>query len=151
MNNSPHTKLIVKVFDINEQKIIDMDIIDLTTDIIKKIKRKSKTKEEFQENLLEDFMYRFWSKAEHELIITKTTENRIILLPWCGCRDINKSVMDVTDDMTFDWASFADEHIKKQVFKDKAKIDVYDQIVFQNRFETISSELWNTRLTYERK
>lgn len=151
MNNSPHTKLIVKVFDINEQKIIDMDIIDLTTDIIKKIKRKSKTKEEFQENLLKDFMHRFGSKAEYELIITKTTENRIILLPWCGCRDINKSAMDVTDDMTFDWASFADEHIKKQVFKDKAKIDVYDQIVFQNRFETISSELWNTRLIYERK
>lgn len=149
-NVYPLPKLVVKVFDITSQKIIDYDIITSVLDTIKKIKKKSKTKGEFQETLLKEFMYRYWSRAEHELVIAKTEDNRILLLPWCGCRDINKSAIDVTDDATFNWNEFADEHIKKQVFKVEAKIDVYDQITFENRFETVSEELWNIKLPYER-
>ena len=46
--------------------------------------------------------------------------------------------VDVTDDNNFDWKIFAEQHIKKQIYKNKAKIDVYDQLKFR----------WNDFITY---
>ena len=95
-------------------------------------------------------MWRFWSKAEWELIVTKTDEGRVILSPWCGSRDLSLSSIDVTNDSTFDWPGFSDEHIERQIFKNQAKIDVYDQIMYGDRFNKLVEELWYTRLPYER-
>ena len=95
-------------------------------------------------------MWRYWSKAEHELIITKTKEGRILLTPWCGCRDSEKVAVDVTNDEQLDWSAFADYHIRKQIFEAQAKIDVYDQIMFGDRFNKLVDTLWTTRLKYER-
>ena len=56
----------------------------------------------------------------------------------------------MTDDESFDWVGFADKYIGKQIFLNKAKIDVYDQIMYGNRFSNLVDELWYTRLPYER-
>lgn len=143
-------KLIVKHHNYNGDRIEDYDVLKRRDDDIKKLKKKSATKAEFADALRREFMWRFWSKAEWELIITKTDEGRVILSPWCGSRDPNLSAIDVTDDPTFDWSGFANEHIKKQIFKDYAKIDVYDQIMYGDRFDKLVDELWYTRLPYER-
>lgn len=144
-------KVLVKEFDQNRQVIYDYDILRHREDDIKKLKKKCATRAEFAEELRKEFMWRFWSKAEHELIISRTEDGRILLTPWCGCRDDEKATIAVTDDYSqLDWGAFADYHINKQIFKTEAKIDVYDQIMFGDRFEKLIDALWTTRLKYER-
>lgn len=143
-------KLFVKYYNCNAKKIKDYDVSERRESEIKRLKKKCATKDEFAELLRREFMWRFWSKAEWELIITKTAEGRVILSPWCGSRNPDSEAIDVTDDPAFDWSGFADEHIKKQIFKDHAKIDIYDQIMYGDRFNKLVDELWYTRLPYER-
>lgn len=142
---------LVKEFDCNKQAIINYDILNHREDNIKKLKKKCTTRAEFAEKLRMEFMWRYWSKAEHELIISRTEDGRILLTPWCGCYDDEKATIDVTNDYTqIDWGAFADYHINKQSFKTEAKIDVYDQIMFGDRFEKLVDILWANRLKYER-
>lgn len=143
-------KLFVKYYNCNAKKIKDYDVSERRESEIKRLKKKCATKDEFAELLRREFMWRFWSKAEWELIITRTAEGRVILSPWCGSRNPDSEAIDVTDDPAFDWSGFADEHIKKQIFKDHAKIDIYDQIMYGDRFNKLVDELWYTRLPYER-
>ncbi len=143
-------KLFVKHYNCNAVKIEDYDVLKHRELEIKKLKKKCATKDEFAETLRREFMWRFWSKAEWELIVTKTDDGSIILTPWCGCADPDGCSIDVTNDNSFDWSGFADEHIKRQIFKNQAKIDVYDQIVYGDRFLNLVDELWYTRLPYER-
>ena len=143
-------KLITKHYNVNNRKIEDYDVLSRRVDDIKKLKKKCQNKSEFADKLKAEFMWRFWSKAEWELIVTKTDEGRVILSPWCGCVDPDNCSVDVTDDNSFDWSGFADEHIKRQIFKNQAKTDVYDQIMYGNRFDELINELWCTRLPYER-
>lgn len=143
-------KLLVKHYNINGSRIEDYDVLKRREFEIKHMKKKCTTKDEFAELLRRDFMWRFWSKAEWELIVTKTVDGRVILSPWCGCVDPDSCSVDVTDDKSFDWSCFADEHIKRQIFKNQARIDVYDQIIYGDRFSNLIDELWHTRLPYER-
>ena len=94
-------------------------------------------------------MWRFWSKCEWELIISIDNNDNIWLSPWVGCSDIEKTKINITNDNTFDWRNFAEKHIKSQIFGNKAKIDVYDQICW--KWEEFVNYLWYTRLKYERK
>lgn len=143
-------KFLVKEFGCSNQ-IEDIDILKYRENDIKKLKKKCATKADFAESLRKEFMWRYWSKAEHELIITKTKDGRILLSPWCGCREPEKAAVDVTDDYSqLDWNAFASYHIGRQIFKTEAKIDVYDQIMFGDRFEKLVDSLWTTRLKYER-
>lgn len=143
-------KLMVKHYNCNGNRIEDYDVLKCREAWIKKLKKKCSTKEGFAKELQSEFMWRFWSKAEWELIITKEEDGRIILSPWCGCSNPDSVAVDVTNDTNFDWSGFADQHIKRQVFKGCAKIDVYDQINYGDRFSTLVDELWHTRLPYER-
>lgn len=143
-------KLLVKYYNCNANKIEDYDVLKRRGSEIKKLKKKCETKEEFFETLRSEFMWRFWSKAEWELIVTKTDEGHVILSPWCGSRDPSLSSIDATNDSTFDWPGFSDEHIERQIFKNQAKTDVYDQIMYGDRFNKLVEELWYTRLPYER-
>ena len=147
MNNF---NLIVKYYNVNSRKIEDYNVLLRRMDDVKKLKKKSQNKAEFAEALKREFMWRFWSKTEWELIITKNEGDRIILSPWCGHSDPDSVTIDVTDDASFDWVGFADENIRKQIFKNKAKIDIYDQIMYGDRFTNLVNELWHTRLRYER-
>ena len=142
---------LVKEFDCNKQAITDRDILHDREKEIRKLKKKCATRAEFAEELRKEFMWRYWSKAEHELIVSRTEDGRILLTPWCGCRDDEKATIDVTDDYSqLDWSAFADYHINKQILKTEAKIDIYDQIMFGDRFEKLVDILWVNRLKYER-
>lgn len=141
---------LVKNFDQNTQKIKDYDVLKYREDQIKKLKKKCATKEEFAEELRCEFMWSYWSKCEYELIIELTENNHILLKPWVGCRDEESATIDVTDDTTFDWKGFASKHISKQIYKNKAKIDIFDQLTFNTRFDELVTYLWTTRLRYER-
>ena len=143
-------KLLVKYYNCNANKIEDYDVLKRREFEIKKFKKKCADKEDFANELRVEFMRRFWSKAEWELVVTKTTDGRVILSPWCGCSDPDDCSIDVTNDKSFDWSNFSDEHIKRQSFKNQAKIDVYDQIMYGDRFSNLVDELWYTRLPYER-
>ena len=144
-------KVLCKDFNCNKQLIENYDVLRYREEEIRKLKKKCATRAEFAEELRKEFMWRFWSKAEHELIISRTEDGRILLTPWCGCRDKEGATIDVTDDYSqLDWGAFANPHINKQIFKTEATIDVYDQIMFGDRFERLVDALWTTRLKYER-
>lgn len=142
---------LVKIFDQNAQKITDYDVLKYREDQIKKLKKKCATKEEFAEKLRREFQWQYCSRAEYELIIELTEDGRVLLKPWVGCRDEENATIDVTDDTTFDWKGFAVEHISKQIYKNEAKIDVYSQLTYSDRFEKLVDYLWYTRLRWERR
>ena len=139
----------VKNFDCNKQVIEDYDILKYREDFIKKLKKKCATKEEFAEQLRRECMHHFWSKCEYELIIEVDDNNHIWLNPWVGCREPENVRIDVTDIEGFDWKGFAEKHISKQIFKNKAKIDVFDQLEW--KWTEFVDYCWHTRLKYERK
>lgn len=140
----------VKYFDCNKQAIVDYNILKHRESEIKKMKKNSETKEIFAEKLRSEMMRRFWSKCEWELIIEITEDNHILLKPWVGFYDIEKIIVDVTDDKSFDWKGFAETHISKQRYKNRAKIDVYSQLIYGDNWDKLVTYLWTTRLKYER-
>lgn len=135
----------VLYYDINRNKITTYNIFNHYgfNKYIEKAFEISKTKEEFAEILRGELMYYFWSKAEWELIIELTKDNHIFLIPWCECRNPEEVKIDVTNDTSFDWSNFAKKQIERQIYKNEAKIDVYDQIeyVWDNFLEYI----WNSK------
>ena len=139
----------VKNYDVNRDVIEDYDILEYREDLIKRFKKNCKTKEEFAKELRSECLYRYWSKCEWELVIKLTDDGRVILLPWCGCRNPEAVAIDVTEDTSFDWKGFAIKHINEQIFKNEAKIDVYDQLEW--RWTEFVDYCWYTRLKWERK
>lgn len=136
---------IVYNFNINAQKIETYDIFKHWSfcEYAKKAAKKLKTKEEFVEQLRRELMYFFWSKAEHELIVEITEDNRIFLNPWVGCKEPEKVRIDVTDDTDFDWKGFAEKHTARQIYGNEAKIDVFDQVEY--RWKEFVDYCWNNK------
>ena len=97
---------------------------------VKKWAKEIKTKEKFIEQVRIELVYYFWSKCEHELVIETDEDNRIFLSPWVGCREPEKVRIDVTDDTSFDWRGFAEKHIGRQIYDNKARVDVYNQVEY---------------------
>lgn len=132
-------------YDINRNKITIYNIFRHSrfNKYVEKAFEKCKTKEEFAEILRRELMYYFWSKAEWELIIELTKDNHVFLIPWCGCRNPEEIKIDVTNDTSFDWSNFAKKQIERQIYKNEAKIDVYDQIeyIWDNFLEYV----WNSK------
>lgn len=141
----PKLKWNVFYYDINRNKITNYNIFRHSrfNKYVEKAFETSKTKEEFAETLRRELMYYFWSKTEWELVIELNEDNHIFLIPWCGCRNPEETKIDVTNDTSFDWSGFAKKHIKRQIYKNEAKIDVYDQIeyVWDNFLEYV----WNSK------
>lgn len=140
---------LVTYHDVNADKIKYYDILKYRQDFIKQLKKKCATKEEFADKLRSEFLWAYWSKCEWELIIELDENGRVWISPWVGSRENVK--IDVTDREDFDWKGFANEHIGRQIYKNCAKVDVFDQIMFANQFEKLVDLLWHTRLPYERK
>lgn len=141
----------VLYYDINGNKIATYNIFrhGSFNEYLKKAFKKYKIKEEFAEQLRRELQYYFWSKVEWELIIEITEDNRIFLIPWCGCRNPEETKIDVTDDVSFDWNGFAEKHTKRQIYGNKAKIDIYDQVMF--RWEEFVEYVWNSKIHRPRK
>lgn len=132
-------------YDINRNKITTYNIFRYGrfNKYVEKAFETSKTKEEFAKILRRELMYYFWSKAEWELVIELDEDNHIFLIPWCGCRNPEEVKIDITNDTSFDWSGFAKKNIERQIYKNEAKIDVYDQIeyVWDNFLEYV----WNSK------
>ena len=132
-------------YDINKNKITTYNIFKHSgfNKYVEKALETSKTKEEFAEILRRELRYYFWSKSEWELVIELNEDNHIFLIPWCWCRNSEEVKIDVTNDTSFDWSGFAKKQIERQIYKNEAKIDVYDQIeyVWDNFLEYV----WNSK------
>ncbi len=135
----------VYYFDINLQKIDTFNVFKHYSFLeeVKKEVKKWTDKKIFASELRTSLMYYFWSKAEWELVIEITEDNRIYLKPWCGCRNSEEAKIDVTDDTNLDWQSFAEEHISKQIYKNEAKIDVFDQVMM--KWDLFVDYIWNNK------
>ncbi len=138
----------VKNYYCGNDKIWDYDVLQYRESDIKKLKKKCATKEDFSDVMGREMRWQYWSRAEYEVIIEIDENNRIWLKPWVGCVDPDSVKIDVTDDEGFDWRGFAEKHIGKQIYKDKAKIDIWDQLEY--RWTEFIDYLWYTRLRYER-
>ena len=127
---------------------MDYNVLKYMEKTIKYFKKICPTKVAFAEALARELKWMYWSKAEHELIIS-VENNRVFLIPWCGCREPDKVSIDVTDDTSFNWLDLMDRVIYKTRYNNRVKIDVWDQLKF--RFGELIDYLWYTRLPYERK
>ena len=114
--------------NLNTDKIEPYDVLAHREDLIKQLKKQYCTITGFSEALRLKMMSKFWSRCEYELIIEIDDNNRVWLSPWVGSRDPEGARIDVTDDENFDWKGFAAFHIERQIYKNKAKIDIYDQL-----------------------
>ena len=134
----------VKVFDCNAQKIKDYDIFKgHYKDFVKKLKKKCTTKEEFSTAMDREMQWMFWARAEYELIMELDDNERIWLTPWVGCREPEKVRIDITDDIFFYWRDFAEKHIERQIYGNKAKIDVFDQVEYE--WDRFVDYVWENR------
>ena len=140
---------LVTYYDCNENKIKYYDVLKYREDDIKKMKKKCNTYEEFAEALKREMMYHYWSKAEWELIIKVNKDFRIILSPWCGCRNPEEVEIDVSDRDDFYWRDFAATYIGERGYNHKAKIDVYDQL-FWVWWEFVDY-VWNYHHKWQRR
>ena len=138
----------VKNYSVNDNCLWDYDVLKYREDLIKKLKKQCSTKEEFAEKMYRKMMWQYWSRCEYEVIIEIDENNHIWLKPWVGCRNPDEVKIDVTDDTGFDWRGFANEHIGQQIYKNQAKIDIFDQL--QWKWDKFIDYLWYTRLKYER-
>lgn len=141
----------VYYFNINKQEITTFDIFKHCNsyEYSKKALKKCETKDEFAKVLRREMQYYFWSKCEWELIIEIAEDDRILLSPWCGCRDPEDAKVDVTDDANFDWRGFAEAHIRRQVYGSKAKIDVFSQVDYV--WDEFVDCCWNQQRKRKRK
>lgn len=138
----------VKNYLCNFNKIWDYDVLQYREDQIKKLKKRCATKEEFAEEMRREMMWQYWSRCEYEVIVEIDDDNRIRLKPWVGCIDPESVKIDVTDDENFDWRGFAEQHIGMQIYKNEAKIDIFNQLEY--RWDEFIDYCWYTRLKYER-
>ena len=139
----------VYYFNCNKQKIEVYNCLASFEEVIKRLKKTCRTKNEFAEKVRFEMQYRFWSRAEYELIIT-TRDDRVFLLPWCGCRDTEACKLDITElGLHGDSIAFAKKMLLTKNWGDRAKIDIYDQIMFY--FEDFIEYLLTYKFKYERK
>ena len=131
-------------YNINKNKIEFYNIFEHYSfnKYVKKAARECFTKKDFIEQLKSELRYYFWCKCEWELIIEITEDSHIFLSPWCGCRDPENVKINVTDDSTLDWKTFADKHIIRQIIN-KAKIDIYDQVMIN--WDKFVEYVWENR------
>ena len=134
-------KWIVKYYDYDIAAITDYDLFPYFEAFLLKLKKKKLTREEFAKEIKSELMYNYWSKCEYEIFIEKENDGRIYLLPHCGGREKDVAFLDVTDDTSFDWKGFAEMHIKMQIYGNKAKIDIWNQIEY--RFDEFIDYCWD--------
>lgn len=119
-------------YNVNRDKIEPFNIFchwKLCEDLQKSLK-KCATKEEFENKLKSELIYVYWSRTEYELIIELTSNNHVCLTPWCGCRKPEEAQIEVTNELGIEWKEFTALHVAKQIYGNKAKIDIYEQVMW---------------------
>lgn len=89
---------LVYYFDMNRQKMSTYNALACEKDI-KKLLKKCDTKAEFAEELRKEMMYRYWSKAEWEIVIS----------PWCGgTAEESAEKIDIYGQLRLNWDKVVD-------------------------------------------
>ena len=135
---------LVMHYNFNTNKIEPYDVLKYRVDWMKKLKKMSKDINEFSYLLGREMMWRYWSRAEHELILEKCN-HELWLKPWCGCHNPEEVKIDVSNDEF--WQEFAKQY--DNWWDNEAKIDIYDQLKF--KWSEFVDYCWNTHLPYERR
>ena len=137
------------LFDFNSGKLVEHDVLKYREKLVKDLKKKCDTKEEFVDKLFRDFMWQYWSRGEYELLLY-IEDGRVFIQPLIGCREPKDYRIDVTDIPGFDWPTFAEIMTRNKGYRDGiAKIDVYDQLRFQ--FAELANFCWEYPHKYQRK
>lgn len=134
---------LVMNYNCNANRIEQYDVLKYRVDWMRKLKRQCKDIGEFTEKLNNEMLWRYWSRAEYELILEKYNDE-LWLKPWCGCHNPEEVKINVTKDNF--WQEFAKQY--DNWWDNEAKIDIYDQLKF--KWPEFVDYCWNTRLPYER-
>lgn len=146
--NKGDMKWEVYYYNMNSKKIGPYNVLAYMEEWIKKVKKECSTISDFSEKLKREMMYRYWSKAEWELIIWMTDNGDVFLAPWCGCSNPEECTINISQIETdFDWAGFASKYMKKFA-GNEAKIDVYKQLEF--RWNEFVDYCWYFKHKYQR-
>jgi hypothetical protein len=68
----------VKIYDVNKRAIVDHDVLKYRLELIKTLKKKCASRNDFYEALKRDFRWQYWCRSEYELILS-VNKDRIIL------------------------------------------------------------------------
>ena len=135
------------IFDINSDKLVSHDVLKYREKLVKDLKKKCTTKEEFVDKLFRDFMWQYWSRCEYEMILY-IENSRVFIQPFIS-KNPEENRVDVTDFPGFDWLAFAEQMLINKASKEgKVKIDVYDQLRF--RFFELADFCWEYKHKYQR-
>lgn len=85
-------------YNFNTDRIEPYNVLSNQEDFIKQMKAKSASKEELAKELRSEMMYRYWSKAEWEVLIS----------PWCGRPDAKEMKVDIFWQLELNWDRFVD-------------------------------------------
>lgn len=137
------------IFDLNSNKLVEHDILKYRENLVKELKKKCVTKDEFIDKLFRDFMWQYWSRAEYEMFIY-IDNDRVFVQPCVGCSEPDSHRVDVTDYSDFNWIKFIVNIRKlKYPIDGMIKIDVYDQIRF--KFDELADFCWEYKHKYQRR
>lgn len=122
-------------YSISENKIVTFNIFNhwkFNEDVQKSLK-KFKDKDEFAEQLRRDLMYYFWSKCEHEVIIT-SFPTYITMKELDGLNEERASHKE----------KYGRDYVRINVSPDTgAKIDIYTQVM--NNWNVFVDYVWNSK------
>ena len=124
-------KWIVKRYEFNRKTIEDFDVIPFISVTIRKLKRQAVNKEEFAKKLFGEIRFRFFWKSEFEIELELLSDGRILLKPWFGYDVAGDAILDVTDNIDFDWKGFAEKYKELNHNKNEFTIDVWNQLSYR--------------------
>ena len=128
-------KWIVYRHDFNANKIVTFNIFDhwkFEEDVIKDLK-KYKDKDDFTEQLRRNLQYWFWSKSEHEVVITSFP-------PYITMNELD----NLNEERLSHKEKYLRDPFRLRVSLDTgAKIDIYSQVM--NNFEIFCDYVWNSK------
>lgn len=122
-------------YDINKDKIVTFNIFNhwkFDEDVQKSLK-KFKDKDEFAEQLRRDLRYYFWSKCEHEVIITSFPA-------YITMNELDR----LNNERWLHKDRYGTDFFRINISLDTgAKIDIYEQVM--NNFNIFVDYVWNSK------
>ena len=121
----------VKRYEFNRKTIEDFDVIPYICRFISKLKRQAVNKEVFAKKLFGEMKFRFFRKSEFEIELELLFDGRILLKPCFGYDVAGDAILDVTDNIDFDWKGFAEKYKELNHNKNEFTIDVWNQLSYR--------------------
>ena len=134
--------------DFNSKNIKPYNILAYREEFIKKLKKSSLSKEAFEEKLMREMLYYYWSRCEYEMLLGKNEDGSVFLTHLVGNTD---DQITVTNETGISWVAFVDELAKNRYTDSDGliKFDIYDQLEF--RKQEFIDYCWNFKHKYWRQ